>query len=71
MEGKWDKIRSTFIYITPNEIRNATHLYVVCDVFGTPELYVFDFSTIPFNAVSIEVRHVLHMARCRDYEVIE
>lgn len=67
-EWKWKKLRSSFLYLTENEPRNATHLYVVCDVFGSPDLHVFEFSRIPFHALKVEVKFALRMARCRDYE---
>jgi len=70
-EWTWNKLKSSFIYITENELIKATHLYIVCDVFGNPDLHVFDFSKIPFRAVTVEVKHVLHLARCRDYEIKE
>jgi hypothetical protein len=68
-EWAWNKLKSSFIYITQNELVKATHLYIVCDVFGTtPDLHIFEFSKIPCRAVTVEVKHVLHIARCRDYE---
>ena len=70
-ECTWKKCRSSFIYITENELGKATHLYLVCDVLGTPDLHVFDLSKIPFSAVTVEVKHVLHLARCRDCETKE
>lgn len=68
-KGVWKKLKSDSIQFTLNELNNATHLYIVCDVFGSPDLHIFEVSKIPFNAVTL--KFVLHMARCRDYEVKE
>lgn len=70
-EAPWKDVRSESIHLTENELRNATHLYVVCDVYGSRDLHIFEFCRIPFNAIKVNVRYVLRMARCRDYEIKE
>ncbi len=70
-EWTWEKLKSSFIYLTQKQLINATHCYIVCDVYGSPDIHVFDLSKIPFSAVTVEVKHVLHIARCRKYEIKE
>jgi len=70
-EWKWSKLKSSFLYMTENELRNATHIYIVCDVFGSPDIHVFDLSKVPFKAIKTEVRYLLLMAHVRDFEIKE
>lgn len=70
-EWKWEKLKSSSLYITENELAEATHLYVVCDVRSSPDLHIFKLSQVPHRAFKVEVKYVLKMARCRDYEIKE
>ena len=69
--ASWKKIKSDSIHLTENELQNATHLYIVCDVYGSCDLHIFEFSKIPARAVKKKTLYLLYMARCRDYELKE
>jgi hypothetical protein len=70
-EWKWGKLKSSFLYVTETELREATHLNVICDVFGRPDLHIFEMSKIPFKAIRAEVHHRFHMAPARKFEIKE
>jgi hypothetical protein len=38
----WDKNKSGFQYVSENERKHATHIYMVCNVLGKPELHIFE-----------------------------
>ena len=67
----WKKIKSDSIHLTKNELQNATHLYIVCDVYGSCDLHIFEFSKIPEHAVKKKTLYLIYMVRCRDYELKE
>ena len=70
-EWKWEKLKSDYVRVTETELREATHLYVVCDVFSVPDVHVFDMSKIPFKAIKAEFHYRLLMAHVRDFELKE
>jgi hypothetical protein len=63
----WEKNKSSFQYVSENERRKATHLYLVCDVYGKKELFIFEMARI-HKALTPEVRYALHFSKCCDDE---
>ena len=64
---KWKVNRSSFQYVSENERTNATHLYMVCDVRGEKELFIFEMEKIR-HALTPEIRYRLNFAKCREME---
>lgn len=67
---KWEKNKSSYQYVSDNERRTATHVYLVCDVHGKKDLHIFEMSTI-HNALIPEIRFMLYFSKCRDKECDE
>jgi len=63
----WKKNKSSFQYISENERKKATHIYLVCDVYDKKELFIFEMTRIQ-KALIPEVRYMLYFSRCRDEE---
>ena len=68
---KWKKLKSASLLLTKNELQNATHLYLVCGVYGSRDLHIFEFSRISSHARAVKTMFKLYMARCRDSEIKE
>jgi hypothetical protein len=64
---KWEKNKSSFQYVSDNERRRATHIYLVCDVRKKKELFIFKMSRI-HNALIPEISFMLYFSKCRDKE---
>jgi len=63
----WDKNKSNFQYVSEKERRNATHIYLVCNVHEKPELHIFEMKNV-HKALTPEIRYMLYFSRCRDDE---
>jgi hypothetical protein len=63
----WSKNKSSFQYVSENERKHATHIYLVCNVTKQPELHIFDMSNVHKGLVP-EVRYLLYFSRCREDE---
>jgi hypothetical protein len=63
----WKKNKSSFQYVSENETKKATYLYLVCDVYGKKDLHIFEMAKIR-KALKPEVRYMLYFSRCRDVE---
>lgn len=61
----WDKL--SYQYVSENERKKATHIYLVCDVNNKPDLHIVD-AQFMHKALVPEVRYRLLISRCRDIE---
>lgn len=64
----WTKQKSGFHYLSENEKQKSTHVYMVCDVFGNPDLHIFETKKLVLKP---EVKYMIRFARCRDSESVE
>lgn len=63
----WNRNKSSFQYISENERKNATHIYLVCNATKQPELHIFDMAKV-HKALVPEVRYMLYFSRCSEDE---
>jgi len=61
----WKLCQSSYVIITDNERRNATHIYLYCDVLTNPDLHIFEMSKI-HKALEPELAYRLQFAQCRE-----
>ncbi|MFA5364721.1 MAG: DUF3883 domain-containing protein [Candidatus Bathyarchaeia archaeon] len=61
----WNKL--SYQYVTENERKKATHIYLVCNINENPDLHIIDIKHAR-KALVPEVRYRLNISRCRENE---
>jgi hypothetical protein len=63
----WKEYQSSYHIVTENERKNATHLYMVCNVLKTPDLHIFEMSKL-HKALTPDLNYRLQFSRCKNDE---
>ena len=63
----WKDFKSSYQVVTENERKNATHLYMVCNVLNKPDLHIFEMPKL-HKALVPDLNYRLQFSRCRKDE---
>ncbi|MGD0071586.1 MAG: DUF3883 domain-containing protein [Candidatus Bathyarchaeia archaeon] len=66
----WKVFQSSYVVVTDNERKNATHIYLYCNVLTEPELHIFEVSKV-HKALEPEITYQLRFSQCREDESVE